>query len=147
MTQYIPFAITAAYLVIAVVIGFRAGRGHDMNTTEGWGVGSRSMGPIVVYLLVAAGGVSAYTFMGSPGWAHDKGVPALYVVVYTTGRFFVERLRIDPANHVQGWRINSYTSIIVWAAGLVVFIALQAKYGRHDGKEPVEHHETEVTKN
>lgn len=82
MTQYIPFAITAAYLVIAVVIGFRAGRGHDMNTTEGWGVGSRSMGPIVVYLLVAAGGVSAYTFMGSPGWAHDKGVPALYVVVY-----------------------------------------------------------------
>ena len=81
-------------------------------------------------------------------WKLDHGrLFALYVVVYTTGRFFVERLRIDPANHVQGWRINSYTSIIVWAAGLVVFIALQAKYGRHDGKEPVEHHETEVTKN
>ncbi|MCK1803408.1 sodium:solute symporter family protein [Brevibacterium sp. R8603A2] len=82
MTQYIPFMITAAYLVVAVLIGFRAGRGHDMNTAEGWGVGSRSMSSIVVYLLVAAGGVSAYTFMGSPGWAHDKGAPALYVVVY-----------------------------------------------------------------
>lgn len=82
MTQHVPFIITAAYLVVAVVIGFRAGRGYDMNSTEAWGAGSRSMGPIVVYLLVAAGGVSAYTFMGSPGWAHDKGVPALYVVVY-----------------------------------------------------------------
>lgn len=82
MMQYAPFIITAAYLVVAVIIGVGAGRGHNMRTVEGWGVGSRSMGPFVIYLLVAAGGVSAYTFMGSPGWAHDKGAPALYVVVY-----------------------------------------------------------------
>ncbi|HZG72214.1 MAG TPA: sodium:solute symporter family protein, partial [Chondromyces sp.] len=47
-------------------------------------VGSRSFGPILMYLLIGAGGVSAYTFMGSPGWAYSKGVPALYVVVYLT---------------------------------------------------------------
>src|SRR5699024_3053061 len=82
MMQYAPFVITAGYLVVAVLIGLRAGRGHNMTTSEGWRVGSRSMGPVVMYRLGAAGGVSAYTFMGSPGWAHDKGVPALYVVVY-----------------------------------------------------------------
>src|SRR5699024_1180547 len=51
---------------------------------ESWGVGSRSFGPVMTYLLIGAGGVSAYTFMGSPGWAYSKGVPALYVVVYLT---------------------------------------------------------------
>src|SRR5699024_12399530 len=37
-----------------------------------------------MYLLIGAGGVSSYTFLGSPGWAFDKGVPALYVVIYLT---------------------------------------------------------------
>ncbi|GGJ42031.1 sodium:solute symporter family protein [Virgibacillus salexigens] len=84
MTMYIPLLITISYMIIAVLLGYTAGKGKDMNNAENWGVGSRSMGPITMYLLIAAGGVSAYTFMGSPGWAYSKGVPALYVVVYLT---------------------------------------------------------------
>ncbi|WP_096438653.1 sodium:solute symporter family protein [Alteribacter populi] len=84
MSIYIPFIITVSYMVIAVLLGCFAGRGRSMKSAEEWGVGSRSMGPIMVYLLIGSGGVSAYTFMGSPGWAFSKGVPALYVVVYLT---------------------------------------------------------------
>ncbi|RHW30796.1 sodium:solute symporter family protein [Oceanobacillus profundus] len=84
MIEYIPFIITVAYIFIAVILGFFAGKGKNMDNVEEWGVGSRSMGPIMMYLLIGAGGVSAYTFMGSPGWAYSKGVPALYVVVYLT---------------------------------------------------------------
>lgn len=84
MYEYIPLMITVSYIVIAVLLGFFAGKGKDMNKTENWGVGDRSFGPIMTYLLVAAGGVSAYTFMGSPGWAYSKGIPALYVVIYLT---------------------------------------------------------------
>ena len=84
MQSYIPFLITVSYIVVAVVLGFTAGKGKNMNNVEEWGVGSRSFGPIMMYLLIGAGGVSAYTFMGSPGWAYTKGVPALYVVVYLT---------------------------------------------------------------
>lgn len=84
MYEYIPFMITISYVVIAVIIGSVSGKGVDMNTAEGWGVGSRSFGPVMTYLLIGAGGVSAYTFMGSPGWAYSKGAPALYVVVYLT---------------------------------------------------------------
>ncbi|WP_243297788.1 sodium:solute symporter family protein [Bacillus litorisediminis] len=84
MQSYIPFLITVSYMVVAVVLGFTAGKGKNMNNVEEWGVGSRSFGPIMMYLLIGAGGVSAYTFMGSPGWAYTKGVPALYVVVYLT---------------------------------------------------------------
>lgn len=58
-------------------------------------------------------------------WRLGRGkLFALYVVTYTFGRFWIERLRIDPANHVGGWRINSYTSLLVFLAGLVLFIWL-----------------------
>jgi SSS family solute:Na+ symporter len=89
MTQYIPLVITASYLVAAVLIGVRAGRGHNMSTVQGWGAGDRSLNPFVVYLLIGAGMVSAYTFLGSPGWAYSKGVPAMYVIVYISFMAFV----------------------------------------------------------
>jgi SSS family solute:Na+ symporter len=80
----IPFLITVAYMIIAVILGYSSGIGRKMDTVEEWGVAGRSMGPIIMYLLVGAGGISAYTFMGAPGWAYSKGVPVLYVVVYLT---------------------------------------------------------------
>lgn len=84
MYEYIPLFLTLSYVIVAVIIGWFAGKGQKMDTAESWGVGSRSFGPVMTYLLIGAGGVSAYTFMGSPGWAYSKGVPALYVVVYLT---------------------------------------------------------------
>ena len=53
-----------------------------MNSLEEWGVAGRSMGPVTLYLLIAAGSVSAYTFMGAPGWAYSKGVAVFYVAIY-----------------------------------------------------------------
>ena len=47
-----------------------------------------------------------------------------YVMYYCFGRFFVESLRIDPANHVGGFRINNYVSVIVFLIGLAVFARL-----------------------
>ena len=44
MTMYIPLIITISYLVIAVILGYVAGKGKDMDNAEEWGVGSRSFG-------------------------------------------------------------------------------------------------------
>jgi prolipoprotein diacylglyceryl transferase len=52
---------------------------------------------------------------------------ALYVMLYTFGRFWFESLRIDPAHHVLGLRINGWVSVGVFVAGLVWFLWL----GRH----------------
>jgi prolipoprotein diacylglyceryl transferase len=49
---------------------------------------------------------------------------ALYVVLYTFGRFWFEMLRIDPAHHVGGLRINDWVSIGVLLAGLGYFLWL-----------------------
>lgn len=46
---------------------------------------------------------------------------ALYVAIYTLGRFWIEAMRIDPANVVGGFRINSYTSVVVFLGGLLAF--------------------------
>jgi prolipoprotein diacylglyceryl transferase len=49
---------------------------------------------------------------------------ALYIVVYTFGRFWFEMLRIDPAHHVAGLRINDWVSIGVFLAGVAYFVWL-----------------------
>lgn len=45
-----------------------------------------------------------------------------YVIWYTFGRFFIEAVRIDPVNHVGGWRVNNYVSLICFVAAVGVLI-------------------------
>lgn len=51
----------------------------------------------------------------------------LYVLWYTAGRFFIESLRIDPAHQAGGLRLNQYTSLVVFAIALVVFVVLSIR--------------------
>ena len=48
---------------------------------------------------------------------------AMYVAGYTFLRFFLERLRVDPAFKVAGLRVNEWVSVIVFV-GAVAFIVL-----------------------
>ena len=83
MNSVWPLSITLVYVAIVMMIGLRARhKGANMNSLEEWGVAGRSMGPVMLYLLIAAGSVSAYTFMGAPGWAYSKGVAVFYVATY-----------------------------------------------------------------
>jgi prolipoprotein diacylglyceryl transferase len=59
---------------------------------------------------------------------------AAYIVWYTLGRFWIEGLRIDTVNTFGGFRLNSYTSLIVFVAGLVLLVVLLI---RRPGLSPV----------
>ena len=50
---------------------------------------------------------------------------ALYVMLYTFGRFWFENMRIDPAHHVAGLRINAWVSIGVFLAAFAWFLWLR----------------------
>jgi prolipoprotein diacylglyceryl transferase len=64
---------------------------------------------------------------------HGK-VFMLYVMLYTAGRSWVEALRVDPAHHIFGIRLNDYVSAVVFLAALACFLWLV----RHKpGREPV----------
>ncbi len=52
---------------------------------------------------------------------------ALYVVIYTFGRFWFENLRIDEANRILGWRVNAWVSLALFCFGVGWFVWL----GRH----------------
>ena len=47
---------------------------------------------------------------------------ALYVSIYTFGRFFEELLRIDPSHHFAGLRLNAWVSIVVFVASTSFFV-------------------------
>ncbi|OUZ09941.1 prolipoprotein diacylglyceryl transferase [Aeromicrobium sp. PE09-221] len=47
---------------------------------------------------------------------------ALYVMLYTIGRLVTEALRIDTVNHLGPFRLNIWTTIVVFAGGLVLFL-------------------------
>jgi prolipoprotein diacylglyceryl transferase len=47
---------------------------------------------------------------------------ALYVALYTFGRFFEELLRVDPSHEIAGLRLNAWLSIVLFVASVAFFI-------------------------
>src|SRR6266540_2836232 len=60
---------------------------------------------------------------------------ALYVSVYTFGRFFEELLRIDPSHHIAGLRLNAWVSVVVFVLSTAFFIWWQ--FFHRGSKEPL----------
>lgn len=60
-------------------------------------------------------------------------VMALYVMLYTVGRGWIEALRSDHANHFLGLRLNDWTSLLVFLGALVWFLR---HGGFHAEREP-----------
>ena len=73
-----------------------------------------SLWDLGICLFILSGG-AAISRRFRPG-----GAFALYVALYTFGRFFIERIRIDHATRVAGLRINE------WVAGIMFVLAVAA---------------------
>ncbi|HEX6700028.1 MAG TPA: prolipoprotein diacylglyceryl transferase, partial [Gaiellaceae bacterium] len=65
------------------------------------------------------------------------GLFALYVSYYTFGRFFEELLRVDPAHHFLGLRLNAWVSIVVFCCSTGFFVWWQFFHrGRDEPARP-----------
>jgi prolipoprotein diacylglyceryltransferase len=61
-------------------------------------------------------------------------------MLYTAGRVWIESLRIDTVNHLGPFRLNVWTSIIVFVLGLVLFVVASRRARRAvDTDETVDH--------
>lgn len=47
---------------------------------------------------------------------------ALYVMLYTAGRTWIELMRIDPANDIGPFRVNVWTSMVLFVLALAYFV-------------------------
>ena len=76
-----------------------------------------------IWLVIVAG----LTAWADRRWTMGHGrVFALYVALYCAGRLGMETLRIDPATHLAGLRINVYTSILV-GVGAVAHLVISSR--------------------
>ncbi|WP_240374814.1 sodium:solute symporter family protein [Bacillus piscicola] len=78
----IALVIMIGYLIVALFIGILAGRGKSGSLTE-YVVAGRKLGLVVTSFLMGGAVFSAFSFLGAPGWAFERGAPALYIIVYT----------------------------------------------------------------
>ena len=88
--------------------------------------------PTFLYEILWNLAVAAVVVWADRRWQLGGGRAfAVYVAGYTLGRTWIEMLRIDPANHFFGLRINVFTSVLVFI-GAVVFLILRRHVGRED---------------
>jgi prolipoprotein diacylglyceryl transferase len=89
--------------------------------------------PTFLYELLWNLGVAALVIWADRRFRMGHGRAfALYVAAYTVGRGWIEALRVDPANDVLGWRLNTWTSLLVFL-GAVAYIVVSAR--RRPGRE------------
>lgn len=58
---------------------------------------------------------------------------ALYLVIYSFGRIWIEAIRIDPSEIILGLRLNIWSALIGLTLGIILFM-VQSR--RHPGLEP-----------
>ncbi|HEX8856254.1 MAG TPA: prolipoprotein diacylglyceryl transferase [Thermoleophilaceae bacterium] len=68
---------------------------------------------------------AALIWLGRHRQIRAPGLFALYVAGYSGFRIFEELLRVDPAHHILGLRLNFFVAVLLFAAGLAWFARIQ----------------------
>jgi prolipoprotein diacylglyceryl transferase len=68
---------------------------------------------------------AALVLLGRTGQIRPGGLFALYVAGYSGFRIFEELLRVDPAHHILGLRLNFFVACLLCLAGLAWFARIQ----------------------
>ena len=76
----------------------------------------------LIWDLALAG---ALVWLGHHRRVRAPGLFALYVAGYSLGRIGEELLRVDPAHHIFGLRLNFYVAALLCLAGMVWFVRTQ----------------------
>jgi prolipoprotein diacylglyceryl transferase len=89
-------------------------------------LGSSTFHPTFLYELIwDLVGVAVLIWVGRRFRIRPPGLFALYVSWYCFGRFFEELLRVDPAHHIAGLRLNAWVSAILFVASTIYFVVHQ----------------------
>ena len=93
--------------------------------------------PTFLYELIwDFAGVALLLYVGRRFSIRPSGLFALYVAWYCFGRFFEELLRVDPAHHIAGLRLNAWVSAIVFAGAVAYVVWRQRRDPGRGVREP-----------
>jgi prolipoprotein diacylglyceryl transferase len=89
--------------------------------------------PTFLYeLLWDVAGVLLLLYVARRYRIKPPGLFCLYVAYYCFGRFFEELLRVDPAHHLAGLRLNAWVSIVVFVVACAAFVWVQRREREED---------------
>lgn len=102
---------------------------HQMNVETGHaGASLGYFQPTFLYESLWNVLIAVFLIWADRRWTFARGQVFLtYVMGYTAGRFVVENLRSDNANHILGMRVNSWVSIIVFLVALAFLLRQRGK--------------------
>ncbi len=107
--------------------------GQAVRDATGHAVVLGTFHPTFLYESLWNVGVAAVIIWADRRYKLGHGrVFGLYVALYTVGRFWIEALRVDEANHILGLRLNLWTAALVFV-GATVGVVVSAR--RHPGRE------------
>jgi prolipoprotein diacylglyceryl transferase len=82
--------------------------------------------PTFLYEIIWNLGLAAFlVWLGHHRRIRPPGLFALYVAGYSLGRIGEELLRVDPAHHIFGLRLNFFVAIALFLAGVIWFVRIQ----------------------
>jgi prolipoprotein diacylglyceryl transferase len=82
--------------------------------------------PTFLYEIIWNLGLAAFlVWLGHHRRIRAPGLFALYVAGYSLGRIFEELIRVDPAHHIFGLRLNFFVAIALFLAGVAWFVHIQ----------------------
>lgn len=84
--------------------------------------------PTFLYELLWNLGVALLVWLLDRKYKFGKGRGfAVYVLAYGVGRFWIEGMRIDPAEAFLGLRLNQWMSVVIVAGALVYLLVVRGK--------------------
>jgi prolipoprotein diacylglyceryl transferase len=116
------------------VYDWDASAGRAVTDAAGEPVAIGTFHPAFLYEAAWDLGAAGVLVWADRRWKLGHGrVFALYVVLYCTGRAWIEYLRIDPANHILGLRLNLWTTALGFVGGLVyLLVSARRRPGREE---------------
>ncbi|MBS1862818.1 MAG: prolipoprotein diacylglyceryl transferase [Actinobacteria bacterium] len=82
--------------------------------------------PTFLYELIWDLALAAFlVWLGHHRRIRPPGLFALYVTGYSAFRIFEESIRVDPAHHILGLRLNLYVAAVLTILGAAWFVAIQ----------------------
>ena len=74
--------IFAVFMLGSVALGLLSLRGRDRANLAEWSVGGRSLGVVLIFVLMAGETYTSFSYLGAAGWSYDYGMPVFYLLAY-----------------------------------------------------------------
>ncbi|MEV0085304.1 sodium:solute symporter family protein [Saccharopolyspora sp. NPDC050642] len=85
----VSVGIFALFMLAAVGLGLLSLRGRDRTNLAEWSVGGRSLGVVLIFVLMAGETYTSFSYLGAAGWSYSYGMPVFYLLAYLAIGFAV----------------------------------------------------------